>query len=206
MKKGNYFKKIGSFAFVIAALTFTSCKPDEVAPPKAENEEEIITDIKLVFTNDADTNDVVEASVKDPDGAGVQELEVLNAINLDKNKTYTLTLEIMNKLKSPGEDITEEIKEEGDEHQFFFGFTNNAFSNPLGNGNIDNAQDSLQYKDEDSNGNPIGLSTSWQTSSSELKNGKFSIRLQHQPDLKSATTGASDGDTDFELAFDLIID
>jgi len=57
----------------------------------------------------------------------------------------------------------------------------------------------------DGNGNPLGLSTSWTTGSNNLADGTFTIRLQHQPDVKSATSGASDGDTDFELKFVLNI-
>ena len=70
---------------------------------------------------------------EDPDGTGVEELVILDTINLNKNKSYTLTFEIMNNLETPGEDIGEEIKEEDDEHQIFFGFSNDAFSDPLGN-------------------------------------------------------------------------
>ena len=44
-----------------------SCEEDDAAPAE-ENEEEVITDIKLIFTNKADANDKVEAKAKDPDG------------------------------------------------------------------------------------------------------------------------------------------
>ena len=61
----------------------------------------------------------------------------------------------MNNLETPGEDIGEEVKEEGAEHQIFFSFTDDAFSDPAGNGNIDNASDKINYKDTDAVGNPI---------------------------------------------------
>ncbi|MFT6036952.1 MAG: hypothetical protein ACI9XJ_002540 [Marivirga sp.] len=200
----NGLRKNSLFALVMLASIFTACKEDEVVPEE-ENEEEIITDIKLIFTNTADASDVVVASAQDPDGAGVQELEILNEVNLSQEKTYLLTMEVMNNLDTPGEDIAKEIAEEDDEHQIFFSFSNNVFSNPTGNGNIDNGADMVNYNDFDANGNPVGLSTTWTTAASELIGGTFTVRLQHQPALKSATTGANDGDTDFELTFVLNI-
>jgi len=207
MKKVNYFKKYSMYTLLAAGILFTGCKKkdNDEDVPEPENELEVITDVKLVFTNTSDANDVVEARAQDTDGAGVKELEILDEINLDTSKTYTLTFEIFNNLESPGEDIGDEIKEEDDEHQIFFSFSNDAFTNPLGNGNIDNASDPLNYNDADGNGNPVGLSTTWTTSSALLSAGAFTVRLQHQPDVKTSTSGANDGDTDFDLSFVLNI-
>lgn len=190
-------------AILLSALVMTGCKDDDDVVPEAENEEEVITDVKLIFTNTSDATDIVEASAQDPDGEGVEELEILGAINLDTSKTYTLTFEITNSLE--GEDIGVEIAEEADEHQIFFSFSDNAFASPLGNGNIDNASDPLDYNDSDDNGNSLGLSTNWTTPSTQLADGTFTVRLQHQPDIKNSSSGAMDGDTDFELTFELSI-
>jgi hypothetical protein len=202
MKSVNYLKKYSLYTFLLAGILFTGCGDDDA--PEPENELEVITDIKLIFTNDADATDVVEASAKDPDGIGVQELQILGALNLGVDKTYTLTFEIFNNLESPGEDIGAEIEEEDDEHQLFFSFPDDAFANPTGSGNID-AAGSINYNDADGNGNALGLSTSWTTSSTALSAGTFTVRLQHQPDVKTTTSGANDGDTDFDLPFVLNI-
>ena len=190
---------------VLTLFIFTACEEDEAAPEE-ENEEEVITDVKLIFTptNTLSGLATVEATAQDPDGAGVQELQVLGSIDLATNASYTLTYEIMNKLETPGEDIGEEILEEGAEHQIFYSFTDGAFTSPTGNGNIDNASDPVNYNDSDSNGNPLGLSTAW-TSGDALSSGSFTVRLQHQPDVKTSSSGANDGDTDFELTFVLNI-
>ncbi|MEH0157384.1 hypothetical protein V6R21_24945 [Limibacter armeniacum] len=135
----------------------------------------------------------------------MDDLEIIDEINLTAGTTYTLTFEIENNLDSPGEDIGEEIAEEDDEHQFFFSFTEDAFSDPTGNGNIDNTSDPVNYADSDDNNNPVGLLTTWTTSSDALSDGTFTVRLQHQPDIKSSSTGANDGDTDFDLTFVLNI-
>ncbi len=190
---------------LFSLLIFTACEDDD-ATPAEENEEEVITDVKLIFTptNTLSGLATVEATAQDPDGEGVQELQVSGSIDLAVNASYTLTYEIMSNLETPGEDIGEEILEEGAEHQLFFSFTDGAFTSPTGNGNIDNASDPVNYNDTDANGNPIGLSTAW-TTGDALSSGTFTVRLQHQPDVKTSTSSANTGDTDFELTFVLNI-
>ena len=190
---------------VLTLFIFTACEEDEAAPEE-EEEMEVITDVKLIFTptNTLSGLATVEATAQDPDGEGVQELQVKDAINLAANTTYTLTFDIKNNLETPGEDIGEEIKEEDDEHQIFFSFTNGAFTNPTGNGNIDNASDPINYNDQDANGNPVGLNTTWTTGGAQ-NDGSFVVKLQHQPGVKTSSSTATTGDTDFELTFVLNI-
>tara|TARA_B100000401_G_scaffold142237_1_gene94446 strand:+ start:244 stop:846 length:603 start_codon:yes stop_codon:yes gene_type:complete len=197
----NIFKLNYLLYAVLTLFIFTACEEDEAAPEE-ENEVEVFTDVKLVFTPTGG-GAAVEAAAQDPDGAGVQELQVLGAINLAANTSYTLTMVIENCLESPCELMNEEIEEEDDEHQFFFAFTNDAFTSPAGNGNIDSASDPINYNDSDGNGNSLGLNTSWTTGSAST--GTFTVQLQHQPDVKTATSGSTDGDTDFALTFNLNI-
>ena len=197
----NIFKIKYLLFAVLTLFIFTACEEDEAAPEE-ENEVEVFTDVKLVFTPTGG-GAAVEAAAQDPDGAGVQELQVLGAINLAANTSYTLTMVIENCLESPCELMNEEIEEEDDEHQFFFAFTNDSFTSPAGNGNIDSASDPINYNDSDGNGNSLGLNTSWTTGSAS--SGTFTVQLQHQPDVKTATSGSTDGDTDFALTFNLNI-
>jgi hypothetical protein len=207
MKTIEKFMNYRLLVMLFAAFTMTlnSCSDDDDVPEE-ENEEEVITNVTLIFTNDADPTDVVMASAEDPDGEGVQELQVLGDIDLDIDTQYTLTMEILNALNPADvEDIGEEVAEEDDEHQFFFSFSTDAFDSPGGDGNIDTFSDPINYNDQDENGNPVGLSTSWTTPVAGTMGGTFTVRLQHQPDLKSATTGANDGDSDIDLTFTLNI-
>ncbi len=191
-------------ALLFAAITISSCSDDDDVPPE-EEELEVITDVALVFTNDANSMDVVRATAQDPDGIGAMPLAVqVEPIVLSANTSYTLTFEIFNNLETPGEDIGEEILDEDNEHQFFFSFTTDAFTSPMGNGNVDTASDPLNYDDMDENNNPVGLSTSWETGPGTM-GGSFTVLLQHQPDIKTGTTGASDGENDFNLTFNLEI-
>ena len=82
----NIFKLNYLLYAVLTLFIFTACEEDEVAPEE-ENEVEVFTDVKLVFTPTGG-GAAVEAAAQDPDGAGVQELQVLGAINLKANTKY----------------------------------------------------------------------------------------------------------------------
>jgi hypothetical protein len=193
-------------AILFSVITIIGCSNNDDDAPEKENEVEVFTDVTLIFTNTADISDVVRASAQDPDGTGIQELQILNAITLAADTEYTLTYEILNALDPADvENIGDEILEEDNEHQFFYSFTEGAFTNPTGNGNIDTAADPINYNDQDENGNPVGLSSTWTTSSTASSGASFTVRLQHQPDVKTATSGSNDGDTDFALTFALTI-
>jgi hypothetical protein len=206
MKTINPFKNLQLLAILFSVITIIGCSNEDDIAPEEENEVEVFTDVTLIFTNTADNSDVVRASAQDPDGTGIQELQILDAITLAADTEYTLTYEILNALDPTDvENIGDEILEEDNEHQFFFSFTENVFANPTGNGNIDTAADPINYNDADENGNPVGLSSAWTTSSTASSGASFTVRLQHQPDVKTATSGSNDGDTDFALTFDLNI-
>jgi hypothetical protein len=178
-----------------------SCSED----PKKEDAPELITKVILTFTPDGGTPIVVSAS--DPDGEGVQDIEADGPINLSADESYTLELTLSNELADPTDpayDITGEVEEESGEHMFFFSWTNNVFADPEGNGNIDNRSDIINYNDQDENGLPLGLSTSWMTSGSA--SGIFRVVLKHQPDLKTDTSGANDGETDLDVSFTINVE
>jgi hypothetical protein len=105
---------------------------------------------------------------------------------------------------APEYDVTAEVEEEKDEHMFFFAWTGNTFSDPTGNGNVDNRSDAVNYDDLDSKSLPLGLETSW-TTINATGSGTFQVILKHQPSLKSATTTSTDGETDLDVTFNLTV-
>lgn len=179
---------------------FTSC---ESSDPQKEDTPELITKVTLTFTP-IGGGSTVTATASDPDGEGVQDIAVDGPINLKMGITYELSLSLINELAEPSDpeyDITQEVEEEGAEHMFFFGWTGNVFSDPIGDGNIDNRADGLNYEDEDAGGLPIGITTKWTTGSASA--GTFRIVLKHQPDLKTTTSDATTGETDLDVEFEL---
>ena len=71
--------------------------------PTEEDVPELITTATLTFTPSGDGS-VVVATATDPDGDGVKDIEVDGPINLLKNKTYTLSLSLINGLAIPTDD------------------------------------------------------------------------------------------------------
>ncbi len=186
-------------AIILAASVLFSCEED--APGK-EDTPELITKIQLTFTPAGGGNPIV-ATATDPDGIGVQDIAPDGQINLIGGTNYRLSIEFFNGLLSPteaGYDITEEVLEEANEHMLFFSW-DGGFSNPTGNGNIDNRTDPVRYADNDSKGLPLGLLTDWSTQATATQNRKFRIMLKHQPDLKSASSGSNVGETDVDIQF-----
>lgn len=190
----------------LATLFLVSgCSDDD---PVKEDIPEVITKATLTFTPSG-SGSVVKVTATDPDADGPKSLSIDGEINLVKGITYTLSVEMINELAEPTSadyNITDEVNEEGFEHQFYFGWTGNVFSNPTGNGNIDNRSDAVNYKDKDKNNLPIGLSTEWTTSATAIAGtNTFNIVLKHQPDLKSATSTFNDGETDLDLTFPISV-
>ncbi|MFT6730797.1 MAG: hypothetical protein ACJA1H_002125, partial [Glaciecola sp.] len=98
MKTMNPFKNLHLLAILFSAITIVGCSNDDDAAPQVENVVEVFTDVTLTFTNTADASDVVSASAQDPDGTGIQELQILDAITLAPDTEYILTYEILNAL------------------------------------------------------------------------------------------------------------
>lgn len=196
------FKSIKlQFLVLMLGLLIAGCESDD---PQKEDTPELITKATLTFTP-VGGGTAVTATATDPDGEGVQDIAVDGAINLTAGVNYTLSLSLINELAevtSPEYNITEEVEEEGDEHMFFFAWTGDVFSDPTGNGNIDNRADAVNYEDEDEGGLPIGIVTSW-TAGAASSSGTFRVVLKHQPDLKTETSGSDTGESDLDIEFEI---
>lgn len=170
----------------ILALALYSCEP---ADPTNPNEEELIT----TFTVDlvGPTSSAILSYV-DMDGDGGS-APVISVDSLESNTVYSGSLSLLNEIETPAEDITAEVFDEADEHQFFFSSTGESI---------------FTYNDQDSDGNPVGLVFELTTGSSGSED--YTITLRHEP-VKTAA-GVSDGDitnaggeTDIEVVFEIVI-
>lgn len=202
MKLFKNYLLIGLIGFGLFTI---SCSDDDA--PGMENEEEVIDLVRLIFTDSQDNSITIEAT--DPDGLGPDDFNTPN-IQLAADTEYTLAIEFY--FTDENENITEEIKNEDDEHMIFFAFTSDIFDSPAGDGNIgsSNRNDPMNYSDSDG-ANPIGLATSW-TTGSAASGGTFRVRLMHQPALteggdpqKSDVSTSETGDPDVDVTFNLSI-
>ena len=187
----------------IALLSFIglySCDDDDA--PLAENEVEVITSVTLTFTPVGGGTPAI-ASAVDPDGLGPANFAQVLTPTLETETAYNLTMMIFD-ARDPDdvENIGEEILDEDDEHQFYFFVTGGIFTDDP------SVIPGTVYQDEDDNGLPVGLQTTWNTPADNAT-GVFNVILRHQPDEKneaSATdraVGITVGDEDFNLEFDI---
>ncbi len=158
----------------IAVLLATACSNDDDAPVPVV-EEEVITTLTATLTPTG-SGSTITLKTQDLDGDGPNAPQVTVSGDLAANTTYTGSLELLNELEDPSEDITEEIEELDKEHQFFFEATNSVAT--------------FAYNDTDDDGNPVGLSFTLTTG--DAGTGTITFTLIHEPN-KSAS-GVKDGD------------
>ncbi len=183
----------------IAVVFPTTIVADPEAPP-CENEEEVINLVVLNFVAKG-TTDTLTFEWFDADGDAPLP-PTIDEIELDESTEYDLFVEFFNTIE--GEDITDEIREEDDEHQLFFGFTDTLFASPSGNGNDDEPFGPIDYQDFDDNGRPLGLETSWAAicrGGEGDASGEFRVTLKHQPGEKDDDSDVNTGETDIAVIF-----
>ncbi len=168
---------------------------DGADDPVLENEEEVITEFVYTLTP-ANGGSEVRLVFSDPDGDGGQVPTIIVSGQLQATTVYDGVIQARN-LSDPAnpDDITAEILEEADEHQFFF------ISDP----GLDVA---ISYADSDDNGDPVGLTTELVTGTAS--SGNLRIILRHEPDKGATGVSISDpaaagGETDIEVSYPLTV-
>lgn len=185
----QYVKSI--LLIIILSIGLISCNDDD---PTIPNEEELITTVIYTLTPVGGGADVV-FSFQDLDGDGPG-VPVIEEGTLSINTTYTGTIQFLNELESPVEDITEEVIEEGDEHQVFY-----IKAETL------NATFDYDETDEDNldiNGHPVGIKTIVETGAAST--GTLTITLRHEPKKpNNGTLADAGGETDVQVTFTITI-
>jgi hypothetical protein len=175
---------------LVATLALSSCSKDE--DPVIPNEAEVITTLNYTLTPNGGGTAVV-LSFQDLDGDGGN-APIITGGTLDSNKTYTGALALLNEQESPSGNITAEIQEEDEDHQFFFQ-TNIAGL-------------TVAYNDQDANGNPLGLQSTLTTA--DVGNGTLTVILRHEPNKSASGVTRGDitnagGETDIEVTFNVAV-
>jgi hypothetical protein len=174
---------------IIALLFMTSCTDDDAVT--IINEEELITTVELELTNSADATNVVLFKSVDIDGEGPDNPVITITGTVNANSTYQGAVRFLNESIAPSENITEEVIEEGDEHEVFYSSSLADFS--------------ITKIDLDANGNPLGVITTLQTGA--IGTGTLTVVLRHEPTKPNDNTliGAG-GETDVQVSFTLAVE
>ena len=159
-----------------------------------DHEHEVMTTVVLDFTSQTDGSEL-SFSWADPEDDGSPVIDDIILLDADD---YTLSLSFINELEDPAEDLTEEIEDEGDEHQIFF--TGSAVEGPATGTNPD-AIITQAYADEDDGGLPVGLENTITTVAAG--SGELTVTLRHMPlengeTIKTDTLAADVADGGFE--------
>jgi len=161
-------------------LLVGACSDDD---PDVVVEPEEITTLRLRFEPTGGGSAIV-ANWQDLDGDGGNDPVVAN-FSLAANTEYKLTVMVLNEneeMSSDEYDVTEEVKEKLEEHQFFFEYDGDSGENMT-----------FTYDDSDkagSDGKPVGLTNIVKTT--DAGTGSLKVTLIHEPN-KSAE-GVSGGD------------
>lgn len=179
----------------------------------------LTTSLILNFTP-ASGGETLSFAWSDPENDGdpiVDDILLPDASDHDHHdaETYTLDIEVWNELEDPAEDVTLEIAELDDEHQFFF--TGSAVEGPA-TGTNSEAIIEHAYADSDADGLPVGLTNTITTL--DWGSGELTVTLRHMPpesgepvkvegladDVASGGFSAIGGDNDIQVTFNIEVE
>lgn len=174
----------------LALFSITSCEEDEETEEPDISEGLDITTLRYILTP-ADSTQAVTFSYTDLDGPGGTPPEIDEG-SLQPNTVYQGTVQVLNQLEQPAEDVTTKVVNQSTDHQFFYQSA------------IDDVE--IIYNDADSDGNPLGVSTRLTTASSA--SGKLTITLQRNPDKDAPGVSQGEltnagGETEINVSFDV---
>ncbi|MFT6795448.1 MAG: hypothetical protein ACJART_000581 [Maribacter sp.] len=176
-----------TLALLSLGLMTLSCSNDD-DNPVAVDEEEVITTMNITLTAAGNT---VTLSSQDLDGDGPNAPELNVTGPLAANTVYAGSIELLNETETPAEDITLEVAEEDDEHQFFY--------------NVSGALSGFDYADVDGNNNPVGLSFTITTG--DAGTGTLQVTLRHEPKKPNdGTLADAGGETDIAQSFSVVVE
>jgi len=194
--KINYFNTMKTTNFFISAIfclaLTTSCSNDDDANPLPINPEELITNVTLTFTNNADATDTIVLESVAPDGQDGASTETVTG-DFTSGATYALSLEITNESEDPADDVlNDDIIPEADEHFFTYAV------NPS---NLTMTRDGDDI--EGPNGSKLGVNTTWVAGDVSTGNN-VQIILIHEPTSTDDSNGfgsVTGGSEDLNITF-----
>jgi hypothetical protein len=185
--------KFFKYALLASTLIFASCSDDDDNTPDPVNEEEVITTliVSLEMINGQSGSDTVVMQYQDLDGDGPDAATVTVSGSLNANTVYDGSIVLLNETEMPAENVTVEVEEEDDEHQFFY---------TVGSG-LDVA---TEYANFDGDGNPLG--TMFVLNVGSASSGGLTFTLRHEPNKPNTGLENAGGSTDIEVTFDVTVE
>lgn len=206
----NVLSILTAAVFVSAALTFACADDDDASPTgpaepeeheddddhHGPGEEELITTLALTLTPSSGGPSYT-VRFRDLDGEGGNP-PVTDRIELDAGTDYDCMAQVLNETESPPEDITEEVKEEAEAHQFFYQ-TLGGFSPAT----VTYADKESDYVTNSGVDHPVGIAFTLSVPEN-AQNGQFRVILSHFDEAPKDGVNQSD-ETDIDVMFGVFV-
>lgn len=179
------FKIFWILVLIVAACT----KPKEEAT--SGNDNEVYTTFEAVFIDSLGTEPSKTFVFRDLDGVGGNLPTKFDTIKLTANRVYYLNIKVLNESVNPVDTISNEIRNEGNVHQFFY--------------SVSGSYVSTEYLDSDTNSPslPIGLYSKWTMGNSAVSLLARFVLKHYQNGSKNGI--ANNGTTDIDISFPMLI-
>ena len=174
---------------IFATALFVACSSDDDNTPAPVNEEEVITTLTVTLTPDGGGTSIT-LQTRDLDGDGPNAPVINVSGDLAAGVTYNGSIVLLNETVNPSENITEEVEEEDEDHQFFYG---------IGSG----LDVTTAYSNFDSNGNPLG--TEFTLTTDTASSGMLTFTLRHEPTKPNTGIDNAGGETDIKATFNVTV-
>lgn len=178
---------------LLGSLSLTACDSGEPDDDGA-GEEELITQVTLTLTPTGGGS-AVTISASDPDGDGAGITFSPATLALTPGTTYDGTIELRDTIN--GEDITEEVEGEAEEHLFRYTLA------PASAGTVTITDAESDYTSEDENGGDfaVGLTFRVQTEAGASGTGTMNAVLYHFDEGPKTSSTATSDEIDVDIAF-----
>jgi len=179
-------KQIPFSFIIILTICAIACHKEPKPADQPKNESELITTVRLIFTDSA-SGDTSSFQFRDPDGEGGNPPGTFDTLKLDANHSYLMDILLLDESKNPVDTVSNEVRDEANDHLFVF--------------NISGAKLNITILDKDGNNLPVGLQTRWRTGAAS--SGTAEVLLRHQPGVKDGTPAP--GESDVDVIFQAVI-
>jgi len=177
-------------ALAALSIALVSCKGDSITDPAGESE--VIS--RVTLTLNPATGPATVAYIEDADGNGPRAPSAqVGTLSLAAGTTATGTIRFENRLVTPIENITDEVRTEANEHRVFYTVTGNGVT--------------VNTTDVDGAGRPLGL-TFTAAAAAGTPSGPRTLRVvlcHYDATPKPATASSCTVDTDIDVSFALTV-
>ena len=178
----NYRTLVLAFVVAIGLVFASGCDSED--PGDDAGESELITRVTLTLTPSGGGT-ALTAVASDPDGDGAN--LTIDNLTLAAGTTYNGTIQLLDGINN--EDITAEVEQESDAHQFWYTAEGGIASRVT-----------VAISDTDENSLPVGLEFTVTVSSGAAATGTLNVVLSHYDDVvKNGTTRSDESDIDIDF-------